>query len=125
QGLLREFSGFEYGKTVRLRGTTWNVVGVFEAPGTVFESELWADVAVTQSLFNRPNVFQTMRVQLQGPRDVARFKAWAKSDARLQGVEVLTEREYLRARRRNRRGNSRSSPGGWGYSWRSARSPAR
>src|SRR5215510_10311027 len=66
-GLLREFSGFEFGKTLRLRGTTWQVVGVFEAPGTVFESELWADIAVTQSLFNRPNTFQTMRVQLTSP----------------------------------------------------------
>jgi putative ABC transport system permease protein len=92
-GLLREFAGFEYGRTIRLRGTTWQVVGVFEAPGTVFDSELWADVAVTQSLFNRPNVFQTMRIQLANPQSVERFKDWVKSDPRLQ-LQVLSEREY-------------------------------
>ena len=93
-GLLREFSGFEFGKTIRLRGTTWQVVGVFEAPGTVFESELWADIAVTQSLFNRPNVYQTMRVQLGSAAAMAGFQEWAKADARLNGLEVMSERAY-------------------------------
>ncbi len=93
-GLLREFSGFEFGKSIRLRGTTWQIVGVFEAPGTVFESELWADIAVTQSLFNRPNVYQTMRIQLSSPDAVKAFQDWAKTDARLNGLEVLSERAY-------------------------------
>jgi putative ABC transport system permease protein len=92
-GLLREFAGFEYGRTIRLRGTTWQVVGVFEAPGTVFDSELWADVAVTQSLFNRPNVFQTMRVQLTSPAAMAAFKRFVHDDPRLQ-LQALSEREY-------------------------------
>lgn len=93
-GLLREFAGFEFGKTINLRGTAWQVVGVFEAPGTIFESELWADVAVTQSLFNRPNVYQTMRIQLTSPDAMQAFKDWAKADARLKQLEVLSEREY-------------------------------
>jgi putative ABC transport system permease protein len=94
-GLLREFAGFEYGKAIRLRGTNWQVVGVFEAPGTVFESELWADVAVTQSLFNRPNVFQTMRIKLTSPAELPAFKAWAKTDARINQLEILSERAYF------------------------------
>jgi putative ABC transport system permease protein len=93
-GLLREFAGFEFGRTIRLRGTTWQIVGVFEAPGTVFESELWADIAVTQSLFNRPNVFQTMRIQLQSPAAMQPFRQWAENDPRLNGLEVMSEREY-------------------------------
>jgi putative ABC transport system permease protein len=93
-GLLREFSGFEFGKTIRLRGTSWQVVGVFESPGTVFESELWADVAVTQSLFDRPNIYQTMRLQLSSPAAVPAFQKWSEGDARLEGLEVLSERAY-------------------------------
>jgi putative ABC transport system permease protein len=93
-GLLREFAGFEFGKTIRLRGTEWRIVGVFEAPGTVFDSELWADVAVTQSLFNRPNTYQTMRVALNSTGDMEAFKTWTKTDPRLNGLEVLSEREF-------------------------------
>lgn len=93
-GLLREFSGFEFGRTIRIRGGNWQIVGVFEAPGTVFESELWADIAVTQSLFNRPNVYQTMRVQLSSPAAVQAFRSWADNDPRLDGLDVMSEREY-------------------------------
>jgi putative ABC transport system permease protein len=95
-GLLREFSGFEFGRTIRLRGTTWQVVGVFEAPGTTFESELWADIAVTQSLFNRPNVFQTMRVQLANAAAVTTFNNWVKNDPRLNSLQALSERDYYK-----------------------------
>lgn len=94
KAMLEEFEGFEYGKSIRLRGTDWKVVGVFEAPGTVFESELWADIAVTQSLFKRPNTFQTLRVKLNAAGDVAAYKAWAAKDARLKQIAILTEREY-------------------------------
>lgn len=92
--MLREFSGFEFGKTIRIRGGDWQVVGVFEAPGTVFESELWADIAVTQSLFNRPSIYQTMRIQLTSVGAMKAFKDWAKADARLRDLEILSEREY-------------------------------
>ncbi|MEX0644479.1 MAG: ABC transporter permease [Parvularculaceae bacterium] len=94
-GLLREFAGFEFGKTIRLRGTTWQVVGVFTAPGTVFDSELWADIAVTQSLFDRPNVYQTMRVQLNSPEAMTAFKDWVEGETRLKQLQALSEREYF------------------------------
>lgn len=92
--LLREFKGFEIGNSVRLRGGEWRIVGIFESPGAVFESELWADIGVTQSLFNRPNVFQTLRVKLNSPEDLEPFKAWAKEEPRLKQLQVLSEREY-------------------------------
>src|SRR5262249_23793555 len=59
-----------------------------------FDSELWADVAVTQSLFNRPNTFQTMRVQLTSPAALTAFKNWAKQDPRTNELQILSEREF-------------------------------
>lgn len=96
-GLLREFDGFEFGKSIRLRGGEWQVVGVFAAPGTVYESELWADIGVTQSLFDRPNVFQTMRMKLNSATDMAAFKDFVKGDARTRDLQALSEREYFAA----------------------------
>ncbi len=96
-GLLREFDGFDFGKSIRLRGGEWQIVGVFEAPGTVYESELWADIGVTQSLFDRPNVFQTMRIKLNSAADMAAFKAYVKADARTKDLQALSEREYYAA----------------------------
>ncbi len=96
-GLLREFDGFTFGESIRLRGGEWQVVGVFEAPGTVFESELWADIGVTQSLFDRPNVFQTMRMKLTGAGQMKAFKDFVKGDARTRDLQALSEREYFEA----------------------------
>jgi putative ABC transport system permease protein len=95
-GLLREFAGFEYGQSIRLRGGAWTVVGVFESPGTVYESELWADAAVAQSLFQRGATYQTIRVQLANAQAVAAFNDWVKNDPRLQQLTALSEREYFR-----------------------------
>ncbi|MEY4255921.1 MAG: hypothetical protein RLZZ141_1148 [Pseudomonadota bacterium] len=83
-GLLREFSGFELGKTLRFGAQTWKVVGVFEAPGTVFESELWADAPVIQSLFKRGSTFQTARVGLTSPAAMPAFVKYVKDEQRLQ-----------------------------------------
>jgi putative ABC transport system permease protein len=95
-GLLREFSGFEMGKTVRFGAQTWKVVGVFEAPGTVFESELWADAPVVQSLFNRGTTFQTARVALTSEAAMANFVKYVKDDPRLQ-LKAESEQSYFAA----------------------------
>ena len=46
-----------------VRATHWTVVGEFEAGGSVFESEIWADVAVVQGLFRRANSVRTVRAR--------------------------------------------------------------
>ena len=94
RGILREFSGFDVGKTLRLGQSTWTVVGVFEDGGTVRESELWADVGVVQSAFNRLNFFQTFRARLSSPSQFAAFKAYVDADPRLK-LSVQTEADYF------------------------------
>ena len=46
-------TGFDLGQTVTFDNTRWTVVGIFSAEGSVFESEIWADLPVLQSLFKR------------------------------------------------------------------------
>jgi putative ABC transport system permease protein len=94
KGLLSEFEGFEIGKTVTFGTTRWTVVGVFEAAGSVFESEIWADLPVVQSLFKRTNFFQTVRARLQNPGTLAALKAYVDGDPRLK-LDVKSEAEYF------------------------------
>jgi putative ABC transport system permease protein len=95
KGLLREFSGFDLGRTVTFAGTKWAVVGIFSAGGTVFESELWADLPVVQSLFKRVNTFQTLRARLTSPAALADLKAYAQTDARIKELEIKSEAAYF------------------------------
>ena len=94
KSLVREFDGFEIGSTVAFGATRWTVVGVFDAGGSVFESEIWADLPVVQSLFNRNNVFQTVRARLVNPAALAGLKAYSDGDPRLK-LDVKSEAAYF------------------------------
>jgi putative ABC transport system permease protein len=94
QALQREFAGFDLGQTVTFGTSRWTVVGVFAADGSVFESEIWADLPVVQSLFRRENVFQTVRVRLDGPAALDTLKRYVEQDPRLK-LDVKSEAEYF------------------------------
>ena len=94
KSLLREFDGFNLGQSVRFGTGQWAVVGVFDAGGSVLESELWADAAVVQSLFKRENYFQTIRARVDGADGLARLQDFADKDPRLK-LDVLSEADYF------------------------------
>jgi putative ABC transport system permease protein len=94
RALLREFQGFEVGQTVGFATSRWTVVGIFEAEGSVFESEIWADLPVVQSLFNRNNILQTVRARLQNPAALASLKRFVDEDPRLK-LDVKSEAAYF------------------------------
>lgn len=93
-GVIREFRGFDLDTELQLGGSAWKVVGIFEVPGTVFDSELWADLPVVQSLFNRGPTVQALRARLESTAALAEIKAFVESEPRLQ-VDVKTEKEHF------------------------------
>ena len=94
KGLVGEFAGFEPGKTVMFGTSRWTVVGVFSADGNVFESEIWADLPVVQSLFNRNNFFQTVRARMESPAALAALKDYVDNEPRLK-LDVKSEVAYF------------------------------
>jgi putative ABC transport system permease protein len=95
KALLKEFDGLELGQTVTFGTGRWTVVGVFEAAGSVFESEIWADLPVVQSFFKRDNVFQTVRVRLVNPAALAGLQRYLDTDPRLKELEAKSEAAYF------------------------------
>jgi putative ABC transport system permease protein len=94
KGVLSAFEGFELGNVVTSGTTRWTVVGVFEAGGSVFESEIWADLPVVQSLFNRHNYFQTVRARLVDPGALELLATAVDNDPRLK-LDVKSETAYF------------------------------
>jgi putative ABC transport system permease protein len=94
KALRSEFRGFDLGQTVTFGSSRWTVVGIFSADGSVFESEIWADLPVVQSLFKRNNAFQTVRARLTSPADLDALKAYSDSDPRLK-LDVMSEADYF------------------------------
>jgi putative ABC transport system permease protein len=90
--VLTQFDGFELGKKLQFGSTEWTVVGVFDAGGSVFGSELLTDVRTLQTQFNRGNSYQSLRARVEeGGLD--QLKKYIAEDPRLN-LDVKTEREY-------------------------------
>jgi putative ABC transport system permease protein len=92
QGVARQFEGARLGQTIRMRGSDWTVVGVF-ASGDAYESELWADVDVAQSTFNRQG-YSAVRLLLADGGKLQTVKDALSADPRVN-VDVETEKQYF------------------------------
>jgi putative ABC transport system permease protein len=88
-----EFVGLNVGQTIRFGQAEWDVVGVFDADGSVSESEIWTDVRVLQAAYNRGNSFQSVRVRLESPDSIEALQQNLENDPRID-PDVMTEREY-------------------------------
>jgi ABC-type antimicrobial peptide transport system permease subunit len=88
------FQGCGLGETVRFGQRDWTVVGIFDAGGSGFESELWGDVDQLMDAFQRP-VFSSVTFRVDPSQSVAEVETRLENDPRLQ-VDVLSEKEYYR-----------------------------
>ncbi len=95
EAVLREFSGFELGQSVRFGKTEWTVVGVFSTGGSAFESELWAEARTVQTQFRRGSSYQTVRILLEEPGDVSGILKTIEDDPRLI-LDAETEADYFK-----------------------------
>ena len=95
RGAVAEFQGIEVGLTIKLRDSTWTIVGMFEADGSVYESEVWADLATAQSIFRREGNVSSMRVRLASPDVAGLLSERVKEDPRLD-LTLTPEDEYFR-----------------------------
>lgn len=88
------YEGLELGKTIAFGGQIWTVVGVFDAGGSAFDSEVWADSHVLNQVYKRPeNLYQSATVRLASKGDFNSFKDAVTADPKLT-VQVDHEVEY-------------------------------
>ena len=88
------YAGFSLGSTVEFGGGSWTIVGVFDAGGSSFDSEIWCDATVLNQIFKRPeNIFQSVTVRLESSESFGAFKDAVTSDPRL-AVDVFRETTY-------------------------------
>lgn len=88
-----QFAGLDLGNRLRWGENEWEVVGIFDANGSLFESEIWADARVVQPAYRRGNTFQSVFVRLESPEGFQSFKDALTSDPRLD-VDVHRERDW-------------------------------
>jgi putative ABC transport system permease protein len=89
----RQFSNLLVGSTVRSGKMSWPVVGIFEADGSVAESELWCDARVLQNVYQRGNSYQSVYLRLESVDAFQKVKDALTTDPRLN-VTVVREPDY-------------------------------
>jgi putative ABC transport system permease protein len=85
--------GLDMNARLKWGQNVWTVVGIFEANGSVAESEIWCDARVLQPAYRRGNSFQSVYVTLDSPASFDRFKDALTTDPRLN-VSVKREADY-------------------------------
>ena len=94
RNVAHEYVGLDLGDSIRFGGATWTVVGVFDAGGSAFDSEVWCDSRVLNQVFKRPeDIFQSVTVHLTSPAAFDAFRDSLTADPRLT-VEVTRELDY-------------------------------
>jgi len=88
------YQGLDLGSRVEFGGRTWSVVGVFDAGGSAFDSEVWCDAIILNQTLNRPdNIFQSVTARIESPDHFDVFTDSLTADPRLT-VQVDGEQAY-------------------------------
>jgi putative ABC transport system permease protein len=93
RAVARQLGDITMGRSVHWGGSTWNVVGVFDANGGSVESQVWTDIAMLQQAFRRHNAFQAVYARLESPDSLDVLRRSLGSDPRFE-VDVRRESEY-------------------------------
>lgn len=92
RSIAQRFPEASLGRSLRFGQRDWTVVGVFDAGGTGFDSEVWGDVDQLLQAFRRP-VYSSVLARLREDAAFDFIKADIESDPRLN-LEVKRENAY-------------------------------
>jgi putative ABC transport system permease protein len=88
------YSGLTVGNTINLGNRPWTIVGIFDAGGSAFDSEVWGDVHLVSAAYKRADTFfQSITVHLTSPDALQQFRDSVTSDPRLN-VDAVREIDY-------------------------------
>jgi len=91
---LTTYKGLTPGSKIDFAGGHWQVVGVFDAGGSAFDSEVWCDSLILNQVLQRPaNIFQSATVRLESPDAFQTFKDAVVKDPQVN-VDVWREIDY-------------------------------
>ena len=86
------YQGSQVGQAIKIARRDWQVVGLFEANGSGFESEIWADADQIADAMHRTG-FSSLTVRLKGASELAGLKATVDADPRYN-LEAKREDTY-------------------------------
>jgi putative ABC transport system permease protein len=93
QSIRDRFAHANIGDTMQFGKGSWTVVGVFDAGGSAYESEVWGDVNQMASDFDRQGGFASAYLRATDPISAEALKNRVSDDQRLK-LEGMLESQY-------------------------------
>ncbi len=93
RGVLGRYAGAELGSDLEFRRATWKVVGIFDAGGSSFESEVWVDVRELANDAKRIFPYSGIRLRVASPGDLEPVERRIDDDPRY-ALDAQRETEY-------------------------------
>ncbi|MGA2887016.1 MAG: ABC transporter permease [Terracidiphilus sp.] len=93
RSILERFSRTNVGNTIGFGKGSWKVVGVFDASGSAYESEIWGDVNQMASDFDRQGGFSSAYLRATDPLTADALTKRVSDDQRLK-LDGLLETDY-------------------------------
>src|SRR5579871_1623251 len=93
QSIRDRFAHANIGDTMQFGKGSWKVVGVFDAGGSAYESEVWGDVNQMASDFDRQGGFSSAYLHATDPIAAEALKNRVSDDQRLK-LDGLIEKDY-------------------------------
>ncbi|MFC3096081.1 FtsX-like permease family protein [Alteromonas sediminis] len=98
QAIAQKYPEIQVGKKIMLGNSEWLVTGIFADNNSVFESEIWADLNVVQSEYQRGSSIQSVRLALKPEANLLQLIETWQADPRLS-VRAILEKDFFDAQR--------------------------
>jgi putative ABC transport system permease protein len=93
RGLVGHYANCRLGESLHFGRGIWRVVGIFEARGSSFESEIWGDIHSVQDEARRGAYYACARIKLAPGADSAAFVERVANDPRIN-LLAQSEQNY-------------------------------
>jgi len=91
--LSGRFKDTRLGDKIKIGRTNWDVVGILDASGTAYDSEIWTDYNEVASEFERP-IYSSLLVRVADQSAIASVKERIENDRRIK-LDVFRQKEYF------------------------------
>jgi ABC-type antimicrobial peptide transport system permease subunit len=95
EAISKKFLGAQIGSKVKFAGDNWAIVGIFEANGSGFDSELWGDSNQLLNAFKRGSSVSTLTFKLDNINNFEKCKHEFETNKRLVQFEPKIEQKFF------------------------------
>jgi putative ABC transport system permease protein len=95
QSLSRRFQNMQLGETLHISRSDWKVVGIFNAGGTAYDSEVFTDVEDVAQDWDRP-IYTSILLEARDAPAAEEIKRRVADDRRIH-LQAISQREYFRS----------------------------